>query len=324
MRKAPIVGSGLIIILAIAIVISIKTNVSSPTASEVAATTGDGRSPDAVRREDAHPSAAIAPVDKIAPSSDLHSEFRNSKDLWEFAKSLLNRARAGDGNAQYYLYAALSECESLDNMYFKTSAGNGARRTLDEALQIAVKMGGYNFEDVTGFYERCRKFIGPQDHPFGQANEWLRAASDGGIAIAQAQMALMKAIESRNAPTEADRNEARTETRRLMTEALKKKEPSAMVVVGDAAMALTGFDEIAKAHHEWVWLLAACKRGLDCSPESEWYHLHCRVDPACQPFETGVIDVVKRLTGARFDELDRSASDLNAAIDASRFDELHL
>jgi hypothetical protein len=82
--------------------------------------------------------------------------------------------------------------------------------------------------------------------------------------------------------------------------------------VGDAAQA---------AELDWVWRLAACQRGFDCSQTAEWYRVMCRSDPNCQPYETGV-DFIRRLRADDFAEIERRAADLNAKIDAGRFDEL--
>ena len=71
-----------------------------------------------------------------------------------------------------------------------------------------------------------------------------------------------------------------------------------------------------------IWLLAACERGYDCSRQSEWYKLRCSFDPACQPYENGVVDVARRDTGNRFPDVERRARELNEKLDQGRFDEL--
>jgi hypothetical protein len=63
--------------------------------------------------------------------------------------------------------------------------------------------------------------------------------------------------------------------------------------------------------------------GIDCGSDSEVFRVLCSMDPACQPFET-FLDPMRRQLGSHFDEVDRRATDLNARIDAGRFDELGL
>jgi hypothetical protein len=64
-------------------------------------------------------------------------------------------------------------------------------------------------------------------------------------------------------------------------------------------------------------MLAACQRGLECGPTSEEFQFFCKWDP--KPSET-LVDLFRRRP--RFDDFQRLAKELNARLDADRFDEI--
>ena len=257
-------------------------------------------------------------VRDAAPQRDFHEELKNATDQWEFAASLLAEAKRGNGAAQYYLATALYDCQAFDQMYFRD--GN-RHRTYDEAMQNAVKRGGINWEYVSGVFKRCKRLVEAKETPFGNPDDWMKAASENGNPLAQAQTAVGIAWKARFDEQPVRAREERDEARRLAFEALRTKDPAALVLVGDVASVLDS-RQGADNPHEWVWLLAACERGLDCSRQSTWYQFRCSADSKCQPYENGVVDVVRRETGSRFIELERRAKELNAKLDQEQFDDL--
>jgi len=259
-----------------------------------------------------------AVAQQAVASRDFEKELRDSGDRWEFAASVIDEAKRGNGAAQFYLSLALSDCKAFDDMYFRE--GN-RRRTYDEAMQAAVKRGGINWEYVSGVYTRCKRLLESGEAPFGTADEWMKAATDSGYPVAQAYAAQGLAVKARYERDPDKARQQREEARRLALEALRTKDPAAIMAVGDAASWLDPRDG-ADNPHQWVWLLAACERGLDCSRQSMGYQFRCSADPKCQPSENGMVDVVRRETGSRFLDLERRAQELNAKIDQDQFDDL--
>lgn len=264
------------------------------------------------------------------PHPNYLQQFRDAEDLWEFAQSLHASATEGNGAAQFYLHTVLSECRFWYGFYFVRNfsiGGNGVKRhrTLDEGLQFAVKRrGGVDLEEVRAIYARCHRLEQANETPFGQEDDWLHAATDNAYPQAQIKTAIDRALESRKDPASKGAEDARDQARQLVLEVLRSKDAAALSQVGDVEMFMNGQDKTSLARHEWVWLLAACQRGNDCSRQSEWYRFYCHGGNGCEPFDSGPVDVVRRLTGTRFYDLERRATDLNAMIDAGRFDELGL
>ena len=256
---------------------------------------------------------------EAATRRDFERELRDADDRWDFAASVLDEAKGGNGAAQFYLSLALSDCKAFDNMFFRD--GNRLR-TYDEAMQAVVKRGGVHWEYVSDVYTRCKRLLESGEAPFGTADEWMHAAIDSGYPLAQAYAARDVAIKARYEPDPDKAQAQREEARRLALEALRTKDPAAIMAVGDVASWLDSRNG-ADNPHQWVWLLAACQRGLDCSRQSSSYQFRCAgFDPQCQPGENGMVDVVRRESGSRFPDLERRAQELNAKIDQDQFDDL--
>jgi hypothetical protein len=97
-------------------------------------------------------------------------------------------------------------------------------------------------------------------------------------------------------------------------EGLERKSPAALWAIGD----LQKDDKSA-----WVWFLAACKSGYDCSQSAEWYQSMCQADYNCQPYETGT-DLIRRINAGRYPDLELLSNELLKQIDAREVGDLGL
>ena len=71
----------------------------------------------------------------------------------------------------------------------------------------------------------------------------------------------------------------------------------------------------------WSWILAACRRGLDCSAQAKWVQSWCRDQENCEPNMTGE-DLIRKRAGERFEAWETRAAEVNLAIDEKRWDDL--
>jgi hypothetical protein len=242
----------------------------------------------------------------------LESRFHASTDLWQFAQSILPAAEAGDPAAQYYLSRTLKYCD--DNFRFYFVRGN-KRRTLDEGMQWASTRTGLKAEEAREVHARCSR-LQETLHPFGTADAWLSASKETGIRLAMIDTARQLAVKAGFSGA-TEHVEMRNEAKRLALRALESKDPQVIFDMGDLAALFVG--DMKKASQEqWVWRLAACKRGFECGQDAEWIQLQCRFDPNCQPYESGV-DFIRRVNSEDFDDIERLANDLNARLDAGDF-----
>jgi hypothetical protein len=115
----------------------------------------------------------------------------------------------------------------------------------------------------------------------------------------------------------AARDQMTNEIRALAKDAIRSKDPEAIFRLAYVE-SITGRsgtpEDVAGA-----WMLAACQRGLECGRDSEAFQFFCKWDPACHPSES-LVDLFRRRP--RFDEFQRLANELNARLDADRFDEI--
>ena len=261
-------------------------------------------------------SKTVGPVSANETGEDieegLESRFHASAELWQFAESLLPAAQGGDPAAQYYLSRTLKYCD--DNFRFYFIRGS-RRRTLDEAMQWASTRTGTKAEEAREVHARCGR-LQETSHKFGTAAEWLAASKEKGFPMAMIDTARRMATTAGFSGA-TEHVEMRNEAKRLAPRALDSKDPEVIFNMGDLAALFVG-DMQKASQAQWVWRLAACKRGYECGQDAEWIQLQCRFDPNCQPYESGV-DFIRRVNSEDFDEIERLANDLNARLDAGEF-----
>lgn len=264
-------------------------------------------------------SVAPAPVAATAaetPPRALHpleTQLRESRDLLAFAQGLLPRAREGDRDSQYFLYAAMDYCRDGYREYFDQGR---ERRSLDAALDGAANT--RMRDEIARVHSRCRALMESDDDALGEPEQWLAQAARAGQPRAQIEQAARMARNSPNLPaSQLDRSLA--DARRLARDSLATRDPAVIWKLGEIT-ALRG--ESAADVDFAAYARAACDRGLDCGPGSAAAEDWCRVVPDCQPSES-VADMILRSSPdpSRVAEL---ARELNARIDAADWPALGL
>jgi hypothetical protein len=262
--------------------------------------------------------APSEPPKKNAAQADIAKRFHDADDLFAFATSIQDAAKAGDGAAQYYMYRAIRRCHSEYMLYF---GRNDRERTLDQALIQAEAIPGFSPETARELYQQCRTFNTSNPKGLGEGAVWLDAAVKSRYPLALSAKAIEK-----NKPEFAMTAEAkaaqRAEVGELAREALRSKEPQVLFDLSLVA-SLSQLNKEGESADETaaVWIMAACARGLECGANSEVFRVLCRLDAACQPYET-LVDLLRRQLAGRFDLLDARARELNDDIDHERFDKI--
>jgi hypothetical protein len=265
----------------------------------------------------ARDSAASAAVTRNASAEPSDAAtLAASNDYYDFAASVVDRAKAGDANAQYALYAALAYCDETYRAFFRKP--NGTSRTLDEALQRVSTRPEESVENVRAAHTRCAKLNDSGKEEFGAPSDWLRLATEQEqpLALATTADALLINVESKKQPTTTSSDAAT-----MLLTAVKSKDPEVMWKIGDAQELLDGTDEEQRLR-KWSWWLAACQRGYDCE-NSRWMEFSCRFDHMCAQ-DKDATDFIRRLTGLDFPEIESRAKQINAAIDSESWDALGL
>jgi hypothetical protein len=255
------------------------------------------------------------PVDRVAAdqparfASTHEAQFKEATDYLEFALAMLPRARAGDFDAQFHLYAALDYCRRGYRNYFDTGQ---KRRSLEEAVDEAANRPPGDAREIPKVHSRCRKLMESDIDELGEPQQWLQLAASGKHPRAQAKLAGQLASRSQRLSGVAAAR-AQADARALVRESLASRDPAAIWEMG----ALTSLRADAAGGNDadaMAFAQAACDRGLDCSAGSEAAAQWCRLVPDCQPFES-VQDLLLRSSANPAALADR-ARRINELIDA--------
>lgn len=247
------------------------------------------------------PAAALPAPDPLA------RRFQSATDYLEFARGIHEAAKAGDAEAQYYLYRALRYCHSQFRAYFGLP---GKSRSLEEGLLWAANGApALNVDEARVVNDRCRSLEETAGADFGEHDQWLQKAALAGQPKAQAGLASELIAGANSLPADEARR-SRQDARELVRQALSSKDPEIIAEAGNLLSAIRREDSGDGA----VWLLAACARGLDCSSTGERMKELCRYDSNCQPYET-VTDMARRLL-PDYALAEQRAREINRLIDA--------
>jgi hypothetical protein len=248
----------------------------------------------------AGPAASLARPFALDPTSDVPHE-----------------ARGGNTAAQLDLSRALEYCRTKYLFYF----GRGpSYRTLDQGLAVAASRGA-SMDEARHVHERCDAFMRGNPAQFGTADEWLEKAAASGSCEARllrVQRDLRDAqfgVDDEGGALPArEVEQRRAEATAVLVEGLERKDPAALWTIGD----LQKDDKSS-----WVWFLAACKSGYDCSQSAQWYQSMCQTDYNCQPYETAT-ELIRRINAGRYPDLEWQSNELLKRIDAGEVGDLGL
>jgi hypothetical protein len=257
--------------------------------------------------------AELPPSESQPSAENLEQRFNDAADLLAFVESVLAAAKAGDGPSAYWISHAIQRCDTEYKVYFHR---RGRIVTLDEALQINASNPFVPLDETRKLHAQCARMR--ESDYMGKQKEldWLSAAASAGMPLARAELARVLVLDSTRRSGCGDENCELGQ--QLAMAALRSKDPAVFVVIGDVMAALNRSEPDGR---ENGWLLAACQRGLDCSPGSALVEFFCRGDRNCQPYED-LPSVLRRNLGEEYDEFERRAHEINQYVDQDRFEEL--
>jgi hypothetical protein len=261
--------------------------------------------------------SAKSPAAPSEPLTSYAEQFDTARDLLPFANAMHERALAGDDAAQYWLYRVLERCGPIYDGIFVLDPAQPDEPPLrlDEAVADEEAEPGLGVDEIREVHAQCQQLRGIDRGRYGELEVWLRRAAESGYPLAQVRRAAELALGVGGAPNHAQASES-------MRAAVRSGDPEVMLQIGSVMQVLAG-GESERERIEWVWEVAACHRGANCAPTSEWVRAVCAIDKKCQPYETA-IDVIRRRAGAQMPEIEEAARHLNARIDAREWDELGL
>lgn len=306
-------------------------------ADTVGVTGGDQPMTDTTAPEEITPE--VPPVKEDAQIADYALAFRKAGNYGQFIADSLAAAKAGNADAQYYIHAAMKYCATT---YGLLKRGNGRILSVEEAIASWTEMGSQNLtEPLTRAGGRCRDVWGKSNASWGSADEWLARATHAGHPVAQSVTAndmhfkVMKSARQKEntGPYDPDKDyrdpelsdEELRDVRVMARNAAASKNPEAMAHLGELVWRFKpGKPSVDTDNEFWVWLYAACLRGLDCSAEAEWHKDMCVYDPECSLRQDGM-DYLRQVA-SRIDlfNLEARAYAINDKIDRGDWEALGL
>lgn len=261
----------------------------------------------------AKPLRSITMASPATKSQEYAAQYLAAADLLNYLEALAPAAADGDVDALYYLAFASRRCTREYSTLFGPP---GREMTLEVALEK---------EYWTKYYEplarkihgQCARFKAVAQNPFTEWEDLLEAAAEAGSGPAKALLAFEMGQGMIRVHDLTERRQMTDEIRTLAKEAIRSKDPEALFHLAyvDSITGRSGTPEDMAG----AWMLAACQRGMECGRTSETFQFFCKWDPECKPSET-LVDLWRRRP--RFDEFQKFANELNAKLDADRFDEI--
>ncbi|HEY3785472.1 MAG TPA: hypothetical protein VGL55_09340 [Steroidobacteraceae bacterium] len=239
---------------------------------------------------------------------------------------MLPAARAGEADAQLYLWKTLTYCKDANHFYFEHG---GQRLSLTEGLQWATAR-NLPLSEPQEVYGKCHDFLDHSGSGLGDPSNWLAKATAAGQPIAQAvtaSKALMQAYMLRQTqaagvplPMPEDPTLRGVAPVSLLRAAVQSLDPEVLFIIGDSSLLL--FPESTEANIEGTaWKLVACERGLDCTANGAWVKASCAYDPQCAAPVTST-DFIRRLAGDDWVAVQQRAAEINSRLVAGDWDEL--
>jgi hypothetical protein len=250
--------------------------------------------------------------------------FNHSKNYWQLAHELLAAAKAGEPDAQYYLWKAINFCAENNQDYLEQ---DGKALTLKEALQESNNLTptqGY----VKSVFERCHEFHEKDASDVGSASDWLARATAAGQPAAQAvtaqkfmlQETMQGYAKAGAAPipiTSGPQIDKETNPGELMRAAAQSLDPDALYAIGWAQSYGNQGTNEEKQVNILAWTYMACQRGLDCSPNADWIVRFCKTCDAPTPDL-----MMETLSGSNWYAVQQRAQDINAKLEAGQWGDL--
>ena len=253
---------------------------------------------------------------KQATEASYKQGLANAHDYFEFAHSILPAARAGNPDAQYYLWNVTFACSHDAVAKFDT---------MDEAERYGATV-HMPIETVHRMYERCHKLRSQDISDLGDSWDWLNRAVKAGQPIAQATDASFQMVQDRmrvagntnnwlgQAPIARD-----TDPHTLVRDALQNGDPDALLQIST----MTNLLNPRESHQQslvdrWAWTMVACQRGADCSEcgnECEVSHMMETAGNAWSTVQTRAQEISDKLDSEQWDDLGLglSTSDTSAS-----------
>lgn len=247
--------------------------VDEPSATDVAVPTAGPDGAVAAVRRTPHGASAAAPAiaRALTPAQRLRERFEHSDDLFGYAQELGPAVRAGEPDATWMYSRVLDYCAS----YAASPADYGRDTQAIAGMNLQTSAAMAAARNRVG--QRCARFTPSDDLSYGTIVATRIRAAKAGSLPAEASLLGM------DQPLQPDADYVRD----LIDRVRNSLDPDAFFAIspkmGIAASGRRNFygPVAGTQFSELAWQLAACRLGLDCSPNSVLMTTYCANGGIC-------------------------------------------
>jgi hypothetical protein len=262
----------------------------------------------------------------VQSALDYKKLFSQSVNYWTYAHEVLPAAKAGNPDAQYYLFRILDGCNSRISMFLQR---RGQKLSLGDVLQYAAKR-NLSIDLAQSAFDHCHDFQDNDGTELGNPVSWLHQATAAGQPLAQSTTAIKLLLQTQQSNFEksgalstsnaSEAIDSPLDPPALFRAAVESKDPEVLRAIGEAQFLMHPTDEDTDTTR-FAWWLVACQSGLDCSWNAEWVKNSCGSDPRCES-ASSPSDLVQRLAGDKWPDVEQRAREIEANLAANQWDEL--
>jgi len=215
-----------------------------------------------------------------------------SPNLYQQYRTLKQRAEAGDAVAQRLVAQVLIDCAHIYDHPLKFSPLELSDVPADSPESMSI-------DAHRALEQNCAQVEGGVRVTLKDGEHWYRKAAANGDLAARALVNM-----SRHPPFTAD------EAQRFLEEVIASKDPAAVFAYGNVMGGQVtenlgeGYGPLVSNNASLAWMLAGCRMGMDCGPDSPLVANHCLHHAVC-----GKGDYEQAMKSEIESEADREALD---------------
>lgn len=213
---------------------------------------------------------ALAPAQSASPGTDHTASATKSPNLYHQYRTLKQRAEAGDAVAQRLVAQVLIDCAYIYDHPLKFTPLELSDVPADSPESLSIDAHRTLKLD-------CAQVAGGARVTQQDAQRWYEKAAESGDLAAWAMVNML-----RHPPLTAD------EAQRFLDDVIASKDPVAVFAYGNVMGGPVtenlgeGYESLVSNNASLAWMLAGCRMGMDCGPESPLVNNLCLQQGLCE------------------------------------------
>lgn len=212
---------------------------------------------------------APIPAQPASPGAGHTASSTTSQNLYHQYRTLKQRADAGDAVAQRLVAQVLIDCAYIYDHPLKFTPLELSDIPADSPESLSV-------DAHRALHQNCTQVEGGARVTLKDAQRWYERAAENGDLAARAIVNML-----RHPPLTAD------EAKRFLEDVIASNDPVAVFAYGNVMGGPVtenlgeGYESLVSNNASLAWMLAGCRMGMDCGPESPLVNNLCLQQGLC-------------------------------------------